>query len=248
MWPKDRAFERYLRDEAGRFSRWASTVNIPRWAASLLPIWDGTATLFRATLRELARLSLPVKILIGVAILVEFVVITQWERLPFHSVSAPPVQVARAPAPLPQPAPVVEKAPAPRGEATPVRTMAPIVIEEPLVGPNGAITGKGETLFLHGIKQFDSKNVCFKANGEKWACGLYAYATLRNSIARKKIVCEPKVPLANGLAATCRMGPTDIAIILLRDGLAEVENNFNDQELADAQAFAKVRKLGIWDR
>jgi hypothetical protein len=259
MWPKGKPFERYLREEAHRFSRWASTVDMPRWTASLkpkveelrarlLPIWNGAATLFRATLRELGRLSLPVKILIGAAVLVEFIVITQWERLPFHSASAPPVQTARAPAPLPPQTPTVESTPAAVVEAVPVRNMAPIVIEEPIVGPNGAITTKGEVLFLYGIKQFDSKKVCFKPTGEKWACGLYAYATLRNSIAHKQIICEPKAPLTNGLAATCRMGPTNIATILLRDGLAEVDSGVGDVELLDAQAFAKVRKLGIWDR
>jgi endonuclease YncB( thermonuclease family) len=209
--------------------------------------------LSRATVRELAGLRISVKILIGCAILVEFVVITQWERLPFHSASAPPVQIAaaRAPelAPIPvQSTPTAERPQAPVIETTPLRNMPPIVIEEPVVGPNGSITAKGQVIFLYGIKAFDSKKVCFKPSGEKWACGLYSYATLRNSIAHNKIVCEPKAPLTNGLAATCRMGPTSVATILLRDGLAEVESGINDQELADAQAFAKARKLGIWDR
>jgi hypothetical protein len=43
-------------------------------------------------------------------------------------------------------------------------------------------------------------------------------------------------------------GPTNIATILLRDGLAELENGVSDVGLIDAQAFAKVRKLGVWDR
>jgi endonuclease YncB( thermonuclease family) len=221
--------------------------------ARLSPFWAAVISLSRATVRELAGLRLSVKILIGAAILIEFVVITQWERLPFHSASAPPAQIAaaRTPAPSPLPtqsAPTAERDQAPASEATPLINMPPIVIEEPMVGQNGSITAKGQVLFLYGIKQIDSKKVCTKPSGEKWACGLYSYATLRNSIAHNKIVCEPKAPLTNGLAATCRMGPTNVATILLREGLAEVESGINDQELADAQAFAKVRKLGIWDR
>jgi endonuclease YncB( thermonuclease family) len=245
--------ERYVREPADYFWRWARTVKIPdvrEITERFRPFWFAVTALSRATVRELADLRLSIKILIGAAILVEFIVITQWERLPFHSASAPPVQIVRAPAsPLPsQSAPSAETTQTPVIVATPVRNMAPIVIEEPMVGPNGSITAKGEVLFLHGIKQFDSKKVCFKSTGEKWACGLYSYATLRNSIARKRIVCEPKAPLTNGLAATCRMGPINIATILLRDGLAEVESDIKDVELADAQAYAKVRKLGIWDR
>jgi endonuclease YncB( thermonuclease family) len=122
-----------------------------------------------------------------------------------------------------------------------------LVIVEPEIQANGSIIGNGQILYLYGIKQFDSKNVCTRASGERWACGLHAYATLRNATAHKTIICDPKKILQNAVSAICRLGTTDVALTLIRDGLAELDENIEDTEMVNAQAFAKSRKLGIWD-
>ncbi len=44
------------------------------------------------------------------------------------------------------------------------------------------------------------------------------------------------------------MGSTDIALTLIRDGLAELDDNIDDANMMKAQDFAKSQKLGIWDR
>jgi endonuclease YncB( thermonuclease family) len=126
--------------------------------------------------------------------------------------------------------------------------MARLIIEEPIAQPNGSIIGNHKTLYLHGVKPFDSKKVCARASGERWACGLQAYATLRNTVAKKTIACDPKTLLPNAVTATCHIGATNVALVLVRDGLVELDDNADDADLANAQAFAKNRKLGIWDR
>ncbi len=217
----------------------------------------------REMIRAVAMLPLPVKFFVALFISVIFVVVTQWERLNLVAqwqrltVKRPSIldtpKVAISPQQSEQrsfdfpDAPPADKAQTAAVEAYLIKRMARLVIEEPMAQANGSIIGNGQTLYLYGIKQFDSKKVCTKTSGERWACGLHAYATLRNAIARKTIVCDPKKILPNGVSAICRIGTTDVALTLVRDGLAELDENIKDTEMVNAQAFAKSRKLGIWD-
>lgn len=61
------------------------------------------------------------------------------------------------------------------------------------------------------------------------------------------MICDPKKVLQNGVSAICRIGTTDVALVLILDGLAELDENIKDTEMVNAQAIAKSRKLGIWD-
>jgi endonuclease YncB( thermonuclease family) len=54
--------------------------------------------------------------------------------------------------------------------------------------------------------------------------------------------------MPGGVSAICHMGPIDIAALLTREGLTELDGDADDSELVNAQAAAKSRKLGIWDR
>jgi endonuclease YncB( thermonuclease family) len=211
--------------------------------------------MLREIIRALARLPLLVKLSIGLAIFIEFVVITQWERLAVKKPSAPAASQATASprkseqrfANFPE-TPAADKVQATAIEETLAKRMARLTIEEPIVQPNGSIIGNRQTLYLYGVKPFDSKAVCIRASGDRWACGLHAYATLRNTIAKKTIVCDPKTLLPNAVSAICRLGTTDVALTLVRDGLVEIDDKVGDAELVKAQAFAKSKKLGIWDR
>jgi endonuclease YncB( thermonuclease family) len=130
----------------------------------------------------------------------------------------------------------------------PAKPVRRIVITNPEVESNGSIIANGETYYLYGIKPFNSRQVCTRASGERWACGLHAYATLRNTLAHKTIVCDPKNTLPNGLSVLCRIGSTDVASILVGSGVAELDGSSDDADLAKAQDFAKSHKLGIWNR
>ncbi len=131
-------------------------------------------------------------------------------------------------------------------EAAIARHMQRVIFAEPSVQPDGSISGNGRVFHLYGIKQFDSKKLCTRASGERWACGLHAYATLRNTVAKKTIVCDPRTIVGNAVSATCRVGTLDLALMLIREGLVEADD-IGDVELSRAQALAKISKVGIWD-
>jgi endonuclease YncB( thermonuclease family) len=81
-----------------------------------------------------------------------------------------------------------------------------------------------------------------------------ADAALRNAIAEKTIVCEPKKALQNAISAVCHIGTIDLSQMLIRQGLAELDSDSDSDsdseylELEKAQAFAKSQKSGIWNR
>jgi endonuclease YncB( thermonuclease family) len=205
--------------------------------------------------RAIAELPLWLKIFIGLALAAEFIVVTQWERLPFrHAPISTPIKVARKAPPaidkhidIPPP-PAIDHARVKPIESGPARRMDRVEIDNPQVQSDGAIVGGGQTFYLYGIKPFNSRLLCTKASGERWACGLHAYATLRNEIARKRLTCDPKATSPKGTSAICRVGTTNVALALLRNGLVELEENTEDTEMARAQALAKSGRLGIWDR
>jgi len=208
--------------------------------------------------RELTALPRVVKIFVAVGIITIFVVITQWERFGFGGQGARTTLTQPAISKLPPPAQQqpadhsasssLEDTKAEDAEVLRLKRMGRFIINDTRVNANGSIVSKDRTLYLYGIKPFNSKNICRRASGEPWACGLQAYAGLRNAIEHKTIICEPRKALADGFSVTCRIGTADIAATLVRNGLVELEGNIGDTELMNAQAFAKSQKLGIWDR
>lgn len=209
-------------------------------------------SILRELRRAVAWLPLWLKIFIGLILAAEFIIITQWERLPFNQ---PPIPVAKAAPPeksesrfdFPKTTPA-DKSKSAAIQATLAKRMARITVLDPKVQPNGTILANGQTIYLFGIKHFDSTTVCKRSSGERWACGLHAYATLRNAIAQKKVICDPQQILPNGVSAICQMSGTNIAMILVRDGLVELDNNVGDADLVNAEKFAQSQKIGIWNR
>ena len=205
----------------------------------------------REMVRAIAQLSLPIKIAIGAAIVVEFIVITQWEHLwsgsPSHAALPAPAQPPQPKLPS-EPSNVDKSLSDQQAQAFLIRRMAPISITDPKIERDGRINEGGRYLSLYGVKPFDAKTVCTRSSGERWACGLHAYATLRNELAHKTIVCEPKKIVDEGLSVLCRLDNQDVAAILVRQGLAEVTDAGVSNELLGAQAEARKKKIGIWDR
>jgi hypothetical protein len=152
----------------------------------------------REIVREVAKLPLYVKILVSLGLLVNFIVITQWERLTLRQpaiTAAPKMSISQE-----KPAqrsfdfpeiPAPDETRAAQVEVLLAKRMTRITTEEPNVQTDGSISANGQSVHLYGIKQFNSKQLCKRASGEPWACGLHAYAMLRNTIAKKTIVCDP---------------------------------------------------------
>lgn len=207
----------------------------------------------RDLIREMARLPLAAKIIIGLAILAEFVVITQWDYLASKMFSdsvavQSPISSREPEQHSPDIRSDIDRPTVATVEAPPPIRSIPIIIENPHIEADGSIIGNGQTFHLFGIKQFNSKELCVRASGERWACGLHAYATLRNTVARNRMTCNPTTLRADALVATCSVGTINLAEMLVREGLVQLDDNVDDADLVKAQASARSRKIGIWDR
>jgi endonuclease YncB( thermonuclease family) len=205
--------------------------------------------------RAVAALPLWLKIFIGLALAAEFIAIAQWDRLPFRQAPTPaPIRAAKEAPPTRDkyidilPPPAGDNTRAAQFKSSSVQHMQRVEIDNPQAQADGAIVGSGQTFYLYGIKPFNSRLLCTKASGERWACGLHAYATLRNEIAHKRLTCDPKTVSLKGTSAICRVGTINVALTLLRNGLVQLEENVDDTEMVRAQALAKGARLGIWDR
>lgn len=211
------------------------------------------ARILREMIQAVAVLPPALKVLVGIGLVVNFIVITQWDRFFVKRPASTLVQGVSALEEsrflaVPQFPPAGKTGTGKMRKAL-ISSAARIVIDDPQVRPDGTILYNGRILHLYGIKPFNSKDICTRASGVRWACGLHAYATLINTIAHQQIVCNPKAILPDGLGVICHMGATDIAAMLARQGLVEAtEDGEQDPDLMKAQTFAKDRKLGIWDR
>lgn len=189
------------------------------------------------------HLSAPVKVAIAVAMAAEVALIVGWHPGKTGAPAPSPILAAQR-----EQAPIVD-------QKVPDRVQAPepdpnrlITIEDPEVGPDGSIKSGDAPFFLAEIQRFTSKDVCTRVSGERWACGLHAYATLRNSVAHKRIQCTPPVGSAPDLTASCRLDGLNLSMLLVRDGLARVREGIDDQQLLRAQAEARLKRVGIWDQ
>ena len=114
--------------------------------------------LLREIIRALAKLPRLVKLLIGLALIVEFIVVTHWEYLTYRQPSAPVAQKVAIAAPPREVAGLpAANAPPAVADETLGKRLARFAIANPLVQSNGAITGDGQTLYLYGLKRFDSR-------------------------------------------------------------------------------------------
>ena len=122
----------------------------------------------------------------------------------------------------------------------------PIRLGRPEVRSDGTIKN-GDTYFvLADVARFTSKDVCESSSGQKWACGLQAYATLHNMIVGQAIDCVPRQVQGRNTMASCHLGSLNLAAELLKRGLVKLQPDVSDVELQQAQNDAKSRHLGVW--
>ena len=229
---------------------------LPRFGYRSAALRKTVRGVLQDTLKAVVALPLAVKFLVILFLVADFLVITNWNDLPFSH--------TKRPAPIAEPAPAKnskkdELAAEAKAAANQklieaakkkrvLERMQPIVMQDPQVRSDGSIFNKGKRLYLYELKPFNSKNVCRHSSGAPWACGLEAYATLHNEIAHQKVTCIPKEITADGVGVACRMNDTNIALVLIRKGLAALDPKATELALRDAQRVARSQKLGIWDR
>jgi hypothetical protein len=156
--------------------------------------------LFHEMLGALGRLPFYLKAFIGLAMLLDFIAVTQWERLSFPRAPLPALpQMRIASQPTTNEIVVSDLSPPALEDRPPPNTWFEII--DPQVQRNGSLSGNGEVLYLYGIKHFSSKTVCTRASGERWACGLQAYAATAPSCSRAEAtlgpLSDPAISLCN---------------------------------------------------
>jgi endonuclease YncB( thermonuclease family) len=164
-----------------------------------------------------------------------------------QSQSLPPHKAAESPQ-APAVAETVQTKLELKPEDPQVQPSAPeaIKLERPEVRANGIIRNGETYILLSDVTPFTSKDVCKKSSGQRWACGLQAYATLHNMIAGHAIECIPRQVDGTNTVASCRLGSTNLAAELLKKGLVKLQPDSSDPELQQAQSYAKSGHIGIW--
>ena len=117
-------------------------------------------------------------------------------------------------------------------------------------GPAIAIDGDtlamgGERIRLYGVDAPESAQTCDR-KGAAWACGSDARALLSQMIAGRTVECTPRDRDQYGrVVASCRAGASDLAGVMVREGMAVALPRFTDAYV-DAEARAKSFGMALW--
>ncbi|MEJ1157061.1 hypothetical protein [Prosthecomicrobium sp. N25] len=168
--------------------------------------------------------------------------------------SAPPrpapageVRVVTPPGVTPPPAVTgpLERLPArevPKPPAQPpkVRVLRPVMAETP-----GIIRAGEIRIRLPDIEPLGVDAQCRGRDGREWPCGAQALAALRAFAGGRGVQCFLPADAQEGnFAIPCRLGKTDVATWLVRQGWAKPAADRRD--LAEAEAAARKEKRGMW--
>jgi endonuclease YncB( thermonuclease family) len=100
---------------------------------------------------------------------------------------------------------------------------------------------------LDGADAPGAVQTCTTSSGTAWRCGETAYRRLAELTADKKVNCRVTEQVGEGAAAICSAsGVTDIASILVREGLA-IPNGHDKGRYGGAVSAARTGKSGMWN-
>lgn len=98
---------------------------------------------------------------------------------------------------------------------------------------------------LLGIDAPEAKQSCTR-NGIEWPCGIEAHKRLAALVDTKQIRCtQVGIDAYQRIVASCLVGRTDPAQLIVASGFAVALPKFSDAYVAD-EARARSQKLGIW--
>ena len=118
-----------------------------------------------------------------------------------------------------------------------------------LTGKPQAVTGdtlevSGVVVHLSGIAAPAPDAMCTNG-GRPWNCGQEAAFALAFELAEHWVTCETAQIAPNGATpASCRVGPYDLAAVMVRKGWAAA----TDERYAEEMRQARAAGLGIWQR
>lgn len=123
-------------------------------------------------------------------------------------------------------------------------------VAQTLEGPAIAVDGdtlamSGQRLRLFGIDAPESMQTCDRG-GVAWSCGEGAKRLLAQMIEGRAVNCTARDRDHDGrIVATCHAGNSDLAAVMVREGLAITLPQFTS-EYASLEARAKQFKLALW--
>ncbi len=104
----------------------------------------------------------------------------------------------------------------------------------------------GTKIRLHGIDAQEMAQTCELADGRAWACGQWATDQARALYEGAFAICDRAGPNSyDRVVARCRVDGQDIAMRLVRDGVAEAAPKYS-LDYVDAEKAAWFEGLGIW--
>ncbi|MDI1346471.1 MAG: hypothetical protein PSV22_20615 [Pseudolabrys sp.] len=98
---------------------------------------------------------------------------------------------------------------------------------------------------LYGISILTRSQICSYQGGERWACGQRAYIALLNILGAAPVDCRPQ-QIDQPRIVVCRLGGSDIAELMLREGWGTLAGGVTEQRYRDAAAAASTNKAGMW--
>lgn len=144
------------------------------------------------------------------------------------------------------------------GSTSTTDSIAQIVPRVPAMAAASSVTGRatavtgallrvnGELVELKGIEAPHPKHPCLKANGRRWSCGSSATNALNKILRAQTVTCEISGRSETGRAVgTCRVGESDIAAELVRNGHVFAESGLFSAYSSD-EAKAKDARTGLW--
>ena len=104
---------------------------------------------------------------------------------------------------------------------------------------------------LNGIDAPEYSQECYYANHKRYACGIKAYQHLKKLIGSGKVTCvENDIDIYKRSLSTCYVLKADGSEININDDMVRsgwaVAYRDEAGEYAEAEAYAKANKLGIW--
>ena len=115
---------------------------------------------------------------------------------------------------------------------------------------DGRIHAGTVTISLYGIVLPVRDKLCVNAAGARWACGMTAIGALRNMIQSRAINCTAHdhdygKDDTDKFVGSCRIGQTDIALRLLEQGWATLDQSVKEVRYLDASEYGKEKGLRL---
>ncbi|MGL4242789.1 MAG: thermonuclease family protein [Beijerinckiaceae bacterium] len=119
-------------------------------------------------------------------------------------------------------------------------------VREAEVDAAGMIRAGDETYRLAGVELPETGRMCRRLDGLSVQCLDRAQSYLQLLVKGRAVTCDRNPQTSDGaIAATCRVGDSDIAEQLVRQGWARAADKPEERFML-AEAAAKKQKLGMW--